>query len=203
MHEDLGTGAGFDDYYLAHVARVVRLAALLGAVDPEDVAQEAFCRLFASQDRLEGDPTPYLNRIVVNEVRSRARRAGTARDRAHLLRPVADALPAWDERRAVVEELGRLPRRQREALVLRFWLDLPLAQVAEAMGVRLGTAKSMVSRGLASLAGRLGDQSDPPAAGPPRSPRPPSPRSPRQPPPRPGDGDGADGARGPGQEPWR
>ena len=61
------------------------------------------------------------------------------------------------ERRAVVEELRRLPPRQREALVLRFWLDLPLAGVADAMGVRLGTAKSSVSRGLATLEVALAD----------------------------------------------
>ena len=47
--------------------------------------------------------------------------------------------------------------RQREALVLRFWLDLPFEQVAAAMGVKQGTAKSQVSRGLATLARALGD----------------------------------------------
>jgi DNA-directed RNA polymerase specialized sigma24 family protein len=59
----------------------------------------------------------------------------------------------------VIEELARLPHRQREALVLlRFWLDLSLADVADAMGVRLGTAKSQVSRGLATLALALADE---------------------------------------------
>jgi DNA-directed RNA polymerase specialized sigma24 family protein len=58
----------------------------------------------------------------------------------------------------VIAELTRLPQRQREALVLRFWLDLSLADVADAMGVRLGTAKSQVSRGLAALALALADE---------------------------------------------
>ena len=67
----------FDGLFLAHASRVTRLAALLGADDAEDVAQEAFCNLYAARSRLranESDVVAYLNRIVVNEVRSRARR---------------------------------------------------------------------------------------------------------------------------------
>ena len=45
----------FDALFLGHARRVVRLAALLGADDPEDVAQEAFCRLYAARERLEDD----------------------------------------------------------------------------------------------------------------------------------------------------
>ena len=100
----------------------------------------------------------YLNRIVVNEVRSRARRDQTGRRSAHLLLvPRAEAGEVGD-RQAVIEELSRLPQRQREAIVLRFWLDLSLADVADAMEVRLGTAKSQVSRGLAALALALADE---------------------------------------------
>ena len=159
----------FDALFLAHARRVVRLAALLGADDPEDVAQEAFCRLYAARERLEEDGhrvVAYLNRIVVNDVRSRARRSQTARGSAHLLAVPGRHLGMDGDRRAVVEELARLPPRQREALVLRFWLDLPLAGVAEAMGVRLGTAKSQVSRGLAALEVALADTC--PTARPPR-----------------------------------
>ena len=65
--------ADFDEIYVGHVARMVRLAALLGAQDPEDVAQEAFVRLYAARARVrEPELVAYLNRIVVNEVRSRA-----------------------------------------------------------------------------------------------------------------------------------
>jgi len=151
----------FDALFVAHARRVTRLAALLGAADPEDLAQEAFCRLFQARGRLSGPPeraVAYLNRIVVNEVRSRARRDQTARRSAHLL-PVPQGTDGeGGDRQAVIEELARLPHRQREALVLRFWLDLSLADVADAMGVRLGTAKSQVSRGLAALALALADE---------------------------------------------
>ncbi len=153
----------FDGLFLAHARRVTRLAALLGAEDAEDVAQEAFCNLYAARSRLrakEVDVVAYLNRIVVNEVRSRARRKGVLRSKSHLV-PVQVSAPAVDGARvAVLAELRRLPPRQREALVLRFWLDLPLAAVGEAMGIREGTAKSMVSRGLQALGTALGDEGE-------------------------------------------
>lgn len=151
----------FDALFVANARRITRLAALLGAADPEDLAQEAFCRLYQARGRLDGSPertVAYLNRIVVNEVRSRARRDQTARRSAHLLLVPQRTSDAGGDRQAVIAELTRLPQRQREALVLRFWLDLSLADVADAMGVRLGTAKSQVSRGLAALALALADE---------------------------------------------
>lgn len=149
----------FDAIYAGHVARVVRLAALLGAEDPEDVAQEAFARLYAARARVrEPELVPYLNRIVVNDVRSRARRSRTALSRRHLV-GVVDSTPGpTGDRAAVLAELARLPQRQREALVLRYWLDLPFDEVAEAMGVTAGTARSQVSRGLQALAVALDEE---------------------------------------------
>jgi RNA polymerase sigma-70 factor (sigma-E family) len=143
----------FGDVFFTHATRLVRLAALLGDDDPEDVVQESFCKLYAARDRLLADDAKvvaYLNRIVVNEVRSRHRRRRVARRDAHLLvtEDATDPTAGHGDRRAVVEALATLPPRQREALVLRFWMDLPLAEIADAMGVRPGTVKSQISRGL-------------------------------------------------------
>ncbi len=151
----------FDALFFAHAARLVRLAALLGDDDPEDVVQEAFCKLYAARARLHADEAKvvaYLNKIVVNEVRSRHRRRLVARRDAHLLvgADVPDHAPGHDDRSAVGQALAALPPRQREALVLRFWMDLPLAAIAEAMGVRVGTVKSQVSRGLVAVGDALG-----------------------------------------------
>ena len=151
--EGMDEGDRFGAVFFAHASRLVRLAALLGDDDPEDVVQESFCKLYAARGRLRADDAQvvaYLNRIVVNEVRSRHRRRQVARRDAHLLTDdaVADPHASHGDRRAVVEALAGLPPRQREALVLRFWMDLPLAAIAEAMGVRLGTVKSQISRGL-------------------------------------------------------
>jgi DNA-directed RNA polymerase specialized sigma24 family protein len=73
----------------------------------------------------------YLNRIVVNEVRSRHRQRG-ARRNARLL-----------------------PHRQRETLLLRYWLDLPLGEIARVMRTRIGTVKSQLSRGLGTIGAAL------------------------------------------------
>jgi RNA polymerase sigma factor (sigma-70 family) len=153
--------SGVDDerfslLFYAHAARLVRLAMLLGAGDPEDVVQEAFCRVFAARGRVRGDDDQvraYLRRAVVNEVRDRHRRRQVATSSQHLLVVPLTARDdiAPDERDAVLRAVQDLPPRQREALVLRFWLDLPLAEVAEAMGTRLGTAKAHVSRALATI----------------------------------------------------
>jgi RNA polymerase sigma factor (sigma-70 family) len=55
-----------------------------------------------------------------------------------------------------MSELGRLPQRQREVLVLRYWLGLPEAEIAAALGIRPGTVKSAASRALSTLGTRLG-----------------------------------------------
>jgi DNA-directed RNA polymerase specialized sigma24 family protein len=78
----------FSLLFYAHAARLVRLAMLLGAADPEDVVQEAFCRVFAARGRVRGNDDQvraYLRRAVVNEVRDRHRRRQVATSNQHLL----------------------------------------------------------------------------------------------------------------------
>lgn len=146
----------FARLFFGHAGRLVRLAVLLGAEDAEDVVQEAYAKVYSARARLtdvEEDTVRYLNRTVVNEVRDRYRRADVTRRKAHLTlsgRP-SHALSDATDRVAVINALRALPIRQREALVLRYWLDLPLAEIAQVMGVRTGTAKSHVSRGLGAL----------------------------------------------------
>lgn len=160
MGEQGDPGDGFDQLFFGHAGRLVRLAALLGAADPEDVVQEVFARVFAGRSRLTGSAGGYLTRAVVNEVRDRHRRSAVAQRRAHLLVQPEAVPPGYDvgERAAVLAALAALPARQREALVLRFWLDLPLADIATAMGVRTGTVKSQISRGLDTLQVALADE---------------------------------------------
>lgn len=147
----------FADLFHSHAARLVRLAALLGDPDPEDVVQEAFCKVYAARGNLrdgdEGNVVGYLNTAVVNQVRDRHRRRETARSKEHLVLVDAVTTAGEPERRtAVMAALAGLPQRRREALVLRYWLDLPLAEIAATMGVRTGTVKALISRGLDALA---------------------------------------------------
>ena len=106
--------------------------------------------LVLTADRDERRVLAYLHRTVVNEVRSRHRHRLVVRRDAHLFRPddAHDPTVSHDDRAAVQQALAALPPRQRAALVLRYWMDLPLAEIAEVMGVRLGTVKSQVSRAL-------------------------------------------------------
>jgi RNA polymerase sigma factor (sigma-70 family) len=162
LTRDAKGAAGVDaddvaDLFYGHAGRLVRLAALLGDPDPEDVVQEAFCKVYAARGRLSqhgtGNVSGYLHTTVVNLVRDRHRRRSTAREKQHLV--LVDTVTRAEEpesRTAVTAALARLPLRKREALVLRYWLDLPLADIAATMGVRTGTVKALISRGLDALA---------------------------------------------------
>ncbi|MBO0878361.1 MAG: sigma-70 family RNA polymerase sigma factor [Pseudonocardia sp.] len=145
--------------FAEHRTPMVRLAALLGADDPEDIVAEAFYQLFRRWRRLR-DPdaaVSYLRAVVCNLTRMRLRHLLVAR--RHLAQRAADpttanqspteALP--EDQRVLLEALKTLPARQRQALVLRYWLDLREAQIAEAMGISTGAVKTHTSRGMAAL----------------------------------------------------
>ncbi|WP_323096601.1 sigma-70 family RNA polymerase sigma factor [Intrasporangium sp. YIM S08009] len=156
------TEHAFAAVFDANAARLVRFAAFLGAEDAEDVVQEAFCRLYARRDSFDGEVRQagaYLNRTVLNLVRDRGRRhVRTVRvlrlhhREAERVVPSVESLSlASDEGRRLVAALGHLPRRRREAVTLRFWLDLSYSEIADAMGTSVGAAKSAVSRGIDDL----------------------------------------------------
>lgn len=156
-----------DDPYEAVLAEhwqgLVRLATLLmrDATQAEDVVQDA---LVACLRKRPDDPDAalaYLRRAVVNTAHSALRRRMVAlrhRPAAAPDAPAADegALAAV-ERDAVVRALKRLPARQREAVVLRFYADATEKQAAAAMGCSVGSVKAYTSRGLSALHDLLGD----------------------------------------------
>jgi len=154
--------------YRGHRLPLLRLAVLLtddrGVA--EDVVQDAFVALQRRWSAV--DPAAaagYLRTSVVNGARSVHRRRLVARRHAWV-GDLGEAPPAdlaallADEHREVVEALRRLPRRQREVLVLRYWSELSEAEIAEALGVARGTVKSSASRGLAALNEQLGGARD-------------------------------------------
>ncbi|MDQ6614982.1 MAG: SigE family RNA polymerase sigma factor [Actinomycetota bacterium] len=162
----------FDRHYLP----LCRLAALLlsDADSAEDVVQEAFLRTFSGWWRLR-DPDRaerYLRRSVVNLCRSRYRHRD-AEHRGNALSALRDQREAgprtWDSDHqdmvvVVLEAVSGLPPRQRMTTVLRYYLDLPEAEVAELMGCSVGTVKSQVAKAKAALAGVLGERDAPGAA---------------------------------------
>jgi RNA polymerase sigma-70 factor (sigma-E family) len=131
---------------------MVRLAHLLvgSNVRAEELVQDAFVRVFAHWADVE-HPRAYLRQAVVNACRSHRRRL--RREADWRPDPAADpaagvAPPEVDELRAL---LGRLSARQRAAVVLRYYEDLGEAEIAEVLGCRPGTVKSLLARGLARL----------------------------------------------------
>jgi RNA polymerase sigma-70 factor (sigma-E family) len=145
--------------YQAHYRSLLGLAALLldDVASCEDVVQEAFIRVHAARRRVR-DPEKtlaYLRQTVVNLSRS------TLRRRIMGLRLLPKPMPdmasaeegAYDalERDALRVALRGLQRRQREVLVLRYLADMTEAQVADSLGISIGSVKAYGSRGLAAL----------------------------------------------------
>lgn len=158
----MGVPRRFDDVDVAFVDRfedLHRVAyraafAVLGRrADAEDCAQEALARALVRWRKVEPYADAWVARVSTNLAIDRTRR-DRRRDEAG--RPVAAADPVSDRRRDLVVALHALPRRQREAVVLRYLVDLPEADAASAMGCSIGTIKSATSRGLERLRATLG-----------------------------------------------
>ncbi len=172
-------GGGRDEQVAAlfdqHYAGLCRLATLLlgERAAAEEAVAEAFVRTYSGWWRIRRPERAewYLRAAVVNQCRSRSRRRVTE-DRANRVtwasgpKEVADeGTGAVDEAMVVLAAVGRLPERQREAVVLRYYADLAEADVAAALGCSVGTVKSQLSKARAKLADELGRTGfGPPAA---------------------------------------
>ncbi|WP_131737725.1 SigE family RNA polymerase sigma factor [Actinomadura roseirufa] len=152
-----------EELFDGHFWGLVRLASLLGADDPEDVVQEAFVRLHRKGHALR-DPDAalaYLRSTVCNLNRNRLRHLRMARrHHRHLAAETeissAESSVVHNESvRELLAALTRLPRRQREVIVLRYWLDLTERETAETLNVALGTVKAHAARAIATLNTRL------------------------------------------------
>jgi RNA polymerase sigma-70 factor (sigma-E family) len=143
--------------YREHATGLIRLAYITSGSRSvaEDVVQEAFCGLYRRWAQLSDTDKAlaYVRSSVLNGCRSAWRRA-QRRPRVVHLPPAASAEAAAltaEDQREVVAALQRLPDRQREALVLRFYLDLTDTQIADAMRISPGTVRSTIHRGIAAL----------------------------------------------------
>ena len=147
---------------------LVRLARLF--VDDrnaaEDLVQEAFIRLARAAHRIEdaSKAAAYLRSIVLNLARDHNRR-GLVSLRHHL--PVddwgsstEDEIELREDQQDMIEALRDLPHRQRTALVLRYYEELGIDDIAAAMGISRNSVKTPLQRGLAALEERLGDATE-------------------------------------------
>jgi RNA polymerase sigma-70 factor (sigma-E family) len=149
--------------YRNHYSSLLKLAALLldDTASCEDVVQEAFIRVHSARSRVR-DPEKtlaYLRQTVVNLSRSTLRRRLIGMRLAP--KPMPDMASAEEgaydllEKDALIQALKGIQRRQREVLVLRYFSDLTESQVANLLGISVGSVKAYGSRGIEALRVRM------------------------------------------------
>jgi RNA polymerase sigma-70 factor (sigma-E family) len=141
---------------------LVRLATLL--VDrevAEELVQDAFVRTHSRLSRIDPAKVPmYLRSAVINGARSHLRHRMVQRRHLPPPSPLAVAAEvggvAAAERTEMLTALNSLPNRQREVLLLRYYLDLSESEIAETLGISTGSVKQHAHRGLSTLSATLG-----------------------------------------------
>lgn len=142
---------------------------LVGALDlycgnlsvAEELAQDALAKVWRNWKRVSRleNPSAWAHHIAMNLAKSHFRRLGAERRANNRLGPVeevADLLRDRADQLALRQAIARLPHRIKMALILRYFVDLPFTDVAQAMDIPEGTARSWVHRGLARLRTELG-----------------------------------------------
>lgn len=152
----------FDEHYRG----LCRLAGLLlgDSAGAEEVVQEAFLRTFSGWWRVRYPERAqwYLRKSVVNLCRSRLRRRGTE-ERGNRVTWASDSTrnedspDRADDSMMLVAHVRRLPPRQRDAVILRYYEDLPEAEIARFLGCAVGTVKSQLAKARATLAKAIGE----------------------------------------------
>ena len=147
----------FRDYVRARSRALLHTAYLLtgNTADAEDLVQSALAKTYLAWDRIEdrGALDGYVRRAIVNTHISwwRRRRVEEYPTDEIPEQAVADHSASNDMQESLRHAIDRLPQRMRTAVVLRYYEDMSEAEVAEVLGVSLGTVKSTVSRAVAKL----------------------------------------------------
>jgi RNA polymerase sigma-70 factor (sigma-E family) len=157
---------GYEDEFVAYYrarADHLRTTAFLLCGDwhqAQDLTQLAFTKLYRAWRRIERHDSldQYARRVLLRAYLDERRRPWRREVPVEIIDPTIPAPEGHspDDRVVLRAALARLPRRQRAVLVLRFWVDLPVEQVADLMGCSTGTVKSQTSDGLANLRRVLG-----------------------------------------------
>jgi RNA polymerase sigma-70 factor (sigma-E family) len=152
-----GGASGFREYVTTRSQSLLRTAYLLtgNRADAEDLVQAALAKTYQAWDRIEDRQAldGYVRRAMVNTHISwwRRRRLDEYPTDEIPDRAVADHAPGSDLQHTLRRAVDRLPQRMRAAVLLRYYEDMTEAEVADALGVSLGTVKSTVSRAVAKL----------------------------------------------------
>jgi RNA polymerase sigma-70 factor (sigma-E family) len=152
----------FAGFVREHTDALLKTAYLLtrNRPDAEELVQETLVWLYPrwAQVRAADHPLAYVRKSSVNRFLAGKRKMSSTEIRFGdqdgwqlQLTPSPDETSAVDERDLMWRELGLLPERQRAAIVLRFFHDLPDAEVADVLDCRVGTVRSLISRALTAL----------------------------------------------------
>lgn len=150
----------FDAFVAARSTRLLRTAYLLthDRSLAEDLLQTALAKAWFAWGRIDGAPEAYVRRIMVNTYATWWRRRWNGEEPTETLPErhgagdrAGDRAGQVDDRTDLWRALGRLPKRQRAVVVLRFYEDLSEADTAELLGCTVGTVKSQASKALAKL----------------------------------------------------
>ena len=160
---EFATVGQLEELYLRFGPGGLRLAYLLigDHQAAEDCVQEAFARVIARLGHVRTGQAfdAYLRRTIVNLTKNGWRRRSAERANALAGRGRTEVSPAADadvvDRLTMFQAIQALPIRQRTAIVLRFYEDLPEGEIAAVMRCRPGTARSLISRGMATLRAEL------------------------------------------------
>ena len=159
----------FDDWVAARGPALLRLALVLtgNTADAEDVVQDALSRALPRWERIvqADDVDAYVRRMVVNAHHSWWRRFRRREAPAPDVRPLEvdegpDVGPGHDDRARLWAACRALPEAQRTAVVLRYYEQLGYDEIAAITGVREGTVRSRVSRGIAALREEWGERDE-------------------------------------------
>lgn len=144
----------YRDFVAARSDRLLRTAYLLTHdwATAEDLLQESLAKAWFAWPRVD-EPEPYVRKVLVTTYTSWWRRRWRRELPSAALpdTPQGDAAGRYDERDSLWRAVGRLPARQRAVIVLRFYEDLSVAEVADVLGCEPGTVKSQTAKALAKL----------------------------------------------------
>jgi len=149
--------AGFDAFLVARSRSLLQTAYLLVQDEAlaKDLLQTALAKSWFAWKRIDGDPEAYVRRVLVTTSVSWWRRRWTGETPTATVPERADSavgdLDQWAEQQDLWNAVGRLPRRQRAVIVLRYLEDRSEAETAELLGCSVGTVKSQCSKALVKL----------------------------------------------------
>lgn len=154
--------ADFEAFFEREYGRLFRAMWLMtgNRWEGEELAQEAMARAYERWDRVQSamNPSGYVHAIALNLNRNRLRRGLMALRRGGVDPPTSDPLAQAETREEVFRAINRLPRTQREALVLVEWLGLTPEEASQVLGIKAVSVRGRVHRARLAFKSNLGER---------------------------------------------